>query len=293
MRSFLGFKAALMGGSVCAALFALPAAGLAQVSSINSAIVVPRVFDDIPGATFTAVNNYPSTIQFTEANVSGSGFANRDVWYFSNNHGASAYSFQNNDYFKASMSVQLFGGDPGYDMEAGWLFSNPSGSFGGDLQSLVTNAGVVVQFGGPSYFPFSPAAGGYGAPNATSPGGNEGAGGGVPNYTEPQIYILGLNYLLDPFTGNNAFEYSVNGQLADSSAGDPFFDLGAGVGIGGLGNSLGGYFQIGQNPNDPTNTGSVIFDDMTITAVPEPVSLSMLALGGIALLARRRAKSSV
>jgi hypothetical protein len=55
---------------------------------------------------------------------------------------------------------------------------------------------------------------------------------------------MGLNYVLDPNTGNNAFEYSMNGQFAASSPGDPYFDLGLGAGAGSIGgNPLGGYFQ--------------------------------------------------
>ena len=256
----------------------------AQVSSINSAIIVPRVFNDVPSATFTPGNAYPGLISFTEANVSGSGFANRDVWYFSNNHGASAYQFQNNDYFHASMSIWLNGGDPGLDLEAGWLFSNSSGSMGGDLQSLVTKSGVVVQFGGPSYYPFSPAAGGYPPAAGSSPP------GGVPNYVNGETYFLGLNYVLDPNTGNNAFQYWVNAGsgvvFALSSPGDTYFDLGPGAGPNG--SPLGGYFQIQQNPNDPSNTGSAVFDDITITSVPEPSTLALLGLGIVPLLLRRR-----
>ena len=47
------------------------------------------------------------------------GWANRDVWYFSANGGSSAYQFQNNDYFHASFQVTLTGsGTPGIDLEA-------------------------------------------------------------------------------------------------------------------------------------------------------------------------------
>jgi hypothetical protein len=247
----------------------------AQVSSINSAMIDPRVFNDIPAATLTTVNNYASSISFTEQNVSSSsGFADRDVWYFSNDGGTSAYQFQNNDYFNASFDVTLTGGSAGYDLEAGWLFSNPSGSFGGDLQSLVTAAGVVVQFGGPSYYPFSPAAGGY-----------PGAGGSVANYATGQTYTLGLNYVVDPKTGANAFEYSVNGQFAASSAGDPYFDLGAGAGP--AGSPLGGYLQIQTDPNNPSNTGEAVFSNISITSeVPEPSSLALMGAGLLSLLPR-------
>jgi len=255
-------------------------ATFAQVSSINSAIVVPRVFNDVPSATFTPVNNYASSISFTEQNVSGSGFANRDVWYFSEDGGASAYQFQNNDYFNASFGVTLTGGSPGKDLEAGWLFSNPSGNFGGDLQSLVTAGGVVVQFGGPSYYPFSPAAGGYPPAAGSSPP------GGVPNYALGQTYTMGMSYVLDPNTGMNAFEYSVNGVSALSAPGNPYFDLGPGQFLGSPGDRLGGYFQIQQDPNNPSNTGEAVFSNISIEAVPEPSCLALLGTGILTLLPR-------
>ncbi len=250
----------------------------AQVSTINSAVVVPRVFNDVPGATFTPVNAYPGSISFTEQNVSGSGFANRDVWYYSANSGASAYQFQNSDYFNASFGVTVTGGSPGKDIEAGFLFSNPSGNFGGDCQSLVTGSGVVVQFGGPSYYPFSPAAGGYPGP-----------GGSVPNYTEGQTYTMGFNYVLDPNTGKASFQYSVNGQFAASAPGNNYFDLGGPVGS--PGDFLGGYFQIQQDPSNPTTSGEAVFSNITIVPeVPEPSMLALLSLGILPLgwLLRRR-----
>jgi len=259
--------------------FASVGGARAQVSSINSVYIHPRVFNDIPGATGTYLNSYPGSVTLGESGVSAaSGFADRDVWYFSNNGGTSAYQFQANDYFTAAFSITLTGGTPGYDLEAGWLFSNPSGNFGGDLQSIVNAAGTVAQFGGPSYYPFSPAAGGY-----------PGAGGGVANYVPGQTYLMGLIYTLDPNTGHNAFEYSVNGQFAASSAGDPYFDLGAGQSVGSAGDFLGGYMQI-QNAGtgNPSNAGQAVFSGISITPIPEPSTLVLLGLGLVPYLLHSR-----
>lgn len=285
MRSFSGYRAALVGGSICAALCALPTSVMAQVSSINSDIVNSRVFNDFPSASFTSVNAYPGLVRFTESNVNsstGSGFANRDVWYFSNNSGASAYQFQNNDFFDSSFSVNLTGGAAGKDIEAGYLFSNPTGSFGGDLQVVITGSGAVFQAGGPSYYPFSPAAGGF-----------PGAGGSVANYTEGTTYTMGMNYVLDPNTGMPAFQYSVNGQFAASSPGDTYFDLAPGATIASTPPSiLGGYFQIGgdSTAGDPPVNGSVTFSNISITpaAIPEPASLALIGMGIPFLFRRRR-----
>jgi hypothetical protein len=272
-------KTALMGGSLCA-LLAAASAAYAQVSSINSAIIVPRVFNDIPGATGTYINAYPGSITLGESGVSkASGYADRDVWYFSNNGGASAYTFQDGQYFDMSFGVTMTGGTTGYDLESGILFSNPTGTFGGDCQSILQNTGGVVQFGGPSFFPFSPQDG----------------GSSVPNYVEGSTYTMGLNYVLDPNTGLPSFQYSVNGVYATSSPGDPYFDLGGPLDTGAGSNSLGGYLQIQNDPNNPNQAGQAVFSNITITpvAVPEPASLSLLAIGSVGLLVRRRAMRSV
>src|ERR1039458_6923532 len=96
----------------------------AQVGTINSAVINPRVYNDISGATLTSVALYPAVIAFDEANVSRTnGFANRDTWQFSNNGGTSAYQFQNGDHFDASMTLQLTGSPIAPRKEAGFLFS--------------------------------------------------------------------------------------------------------------------------------------------------------------------------
>jgi hypothetical protein len=247
----------------------------AQISSINSAIVTARVFNDVPGATGSYPNNYPSSISLGESGVSAAtGFADRDVWRFSNN-GSTAYQLQSGDYFNASFNLTLSGsGTSGIDLETGWLLSNPSGTIGGDLQSIVKADGEVVQFGGPSFFGFSPANGG------TS----------VPNYVLGATYTMGLNYVIDPNTGRNAFQYSVNGVLATSAPGNTYFDLGVGQSLGSAGDVLGAYFQIQNDPTNPSNDGTALFESISISpsTVPEPATFALLGLGVLALMYRRR-----
>ncbi|HTQ49934.1 MAG TPA: PEP-CTERM sorting domain-containing protein [Candidatus Acidoferrales bacterium] len=235
------------------------------LGSVNSAIIIPRVFNDAPGATGTYINSYPGSISLAEANVQSlSGFADRDVWYFSNNGGVSPYQFTAGDYFTASFGLTLSGGIAGKDLEGGFLFSNPSGTWGGD-DSIVAvgqggNAGTVFQGGGPSYYPFSPGAGGY-----------PGAGGSVPNYINGTTINMTFTYTIDPITTKPAFEYAVNGQYAASAPGNNYFDLANPVGS--AGDFLGGYFQI------------------QTVIVPEPSTFALLGLGVLSMvrLLRRRA----
>src|SRR5512143_1189277 len=87
-------------------------AAFAQISTINSATYHPREFNDVPGSTLTVVSNFPSLIAFEDQNVSAAtGFANRHVWRFSNDLGATPYHFSNNDFFTVTMTLTLTG-DP-------------------------------------------------------------------------------------------------------------------------------------------------------------------------------------
>ncbi|MGA2659756.1 MAG: PEP-CTERM sorting domain-containing protein [Verrucomicrobiota bacterium] len=252
------YRAALVGLGLGAATGAR-----AQVGSINSAVIQQHVFNDIPGATFTGVNQYPSLILLSDQLVSApTGFANRDVWQFSNN-GTSAYQFQHNDYFQASLTLDLVGTPITPRKEGGFLFSTASN---GDIQFIVdTDGHEVVQFGGISFWSFS-------------------ANNGL-QYNSGANITLGLTYFQDG-NGKNALEFSANGINS------PVFEFGPSVGSGALdigdGSTLGGYLQVVNDPANPANGGTAIFENISISAVPEPGTLALLGLGAGALLLRRR-----
>jgi hypothetical protein len=230
----------------------------AQVSSINSAVVTTRVFNDVPGAVPTSFNLYPSIVLFGETGVSApSGFANRDVWQFSNNGGASAYQFQNYDYFNASMTLQLTGSPATPRKEAGFIFSTASS---GDIQFIVNTDGhEVVQFGGISSYSFS--------------------GNNIVSYNSGDTIKLGLDYLKAP-DGNPALQFFANGNAS------PVFEFAPGSGIGN-GSTLGGYFQIQNDSSNPGNSGLATFQNISIVPTPEPSKLALLATGLVTLLTFR------
>lgn len=241
-------------------------AARAQISSINSAVIVPRVFNDIPGATGNYVNSYPGSITLGESGVSqATGFANRDVWQLSNNGGVSAYAFQNGNFFDASFDLTVTDNADSPRKEAGFLFSTVND---GDIQFVVnSDAHEVVQFGGISFYSFN-------------------VNNGI-TYATGQTIHLGLSYFLDG-NGKNALQFSANGVYT------PVFEFGPSVGSGALdignGSTLGGYFQIVNDPTNPNNAGSAVFRNIAI-AVPEPFMLALFGLGllPIARLPRRRA----
>lgn len=154
-------------------------AAFAQVSSIDSVKVYEREFNDIPGSVLTTTSSYPLLVAFQDHGVSSpSGFANRHVWRFSNNAGATPYQFTNDSFFDVFMEVKLTGDPASPRKEAGFVLD----SIGGQGQFIVnTDAHEVVAFGGP--FPF------YAFPLA---------------YNSGDTIAMGMTYFLDPVVNRRA-----------------------------------------------------------------------------------------
>jgi hypothetical protein len=241
-------------GSAVFSNISITGMGNSLAGTMNGATLLPHFFNDAPASIGTYNNSYPGSISLGEANVNngtGNGLE-RDIWYFSNNGGSSAYNFQAGDYFTATMSVTVNGGVAGRDIEAGFIFSNPSGNFGGDSQEIaIGSSAEIVQFGGVSFNGFSA---------------ND--GGPLANYVKGTTVTLTYTYSIDPVTTKNAFRYSATYNSVTATS--PWEDLGVGQSVGSPGDFLGGYFQLAP--------------------IPEPSTLALMGLGLLPLtrLLRRR-----
>ncbi len=253
MKTSLGFGL-LLG----AAAFA----NAQDVSTINSV----RTFREFTGdttATFTEVNNYPSLVSFSEQSVDGNGTAggaNRDVFKFSADSGASNFVFGVNTFFSVDMAITLSlpAGVPNAPRkEAGYLFD----SNGGQGLFIITSDGEVAAFGGG--LPFFRAAG---------------------TYTPGQTVNLGLTVFRD--TDNlRKIQYRFNGETSAALA---FDNLEQGLPPSA---TLGGYLQVPVDATNPSNGATATFANIAVrpvNPVPEPATMAALGLGALALLKRRR-----
>ena len=110
-----------IGYSLLAVLaFAAPA--WATVSP-NGAHIVERVYNDCPSSILITTNAYPALISFNDTQLSCFGFANRHVWNFSSDGGATEQKFRNRDQFSFSAYVVIDGtgdGESGLRISPWW-----------------------------------------------------------------------------------------------------------------------------------------------------------------------------
>lgn len=241
---------------------------------INSAVVQTRIFNDIPGSTVTFSDLYPGSITIRDDNVSApSGFANRHNFRLSENDTTPAV-FLNGDAFAFFADVTLTGTAP--TVEGGiqispWWSQDVDGQF-------MANAGTgeVAVFGG--RLPFYSFTGNHGV-----------------TYTRGTTVRMGFIYepnsltMADPGTiqyiyqdGTGTYTSPVIPFDQGNPAEDPPY------GLWGILNDarVGGYVQIVNNPNDPANWGQARFENMVY--IPEPASIALIGLAGLALLRRGR-----
>lgn len=111
----------------------------------STAVLKTRVFNDCPPASITTINNYPSQIQFTEAGLACSGFANLDVWTLADAAGGGGREtvFNNDEDFSIAMDFNLSGHGEGGIRVSPWFSHDADGLF-----NVRSTDGEIACFGG-------------------------------------------------------------------------------------------------------------------------------------------------
>ncbi len=291
MRNSSRFKAALFGGSASLLLLA----SASHAATANGLVVEPRVFNDFAASTETVningggpvltpvptpagnipVPSLPASVDINDTNMVNtppSGFANRDDVLVSLDHGVSVWSGNINQGFTISANVTLTNGANSPRKEAGLRIDAP---ITGDAQFILdSDTGEIVAFGaGAPFFNFRPAI--------------------EPVYTPGQTIFMKEIYTPGPggTTGANPGTMEYFAQLLP---GGPLLDSGpllySNLEGGPTSYQIGFYDQAQSSGAGDSITAS--FNNIS-AVVPEPASLSMLAIGGVTLLGRRRAMKLV
>jgi len=141
--------------SAAAAIVVLLGTAALAMPAVDGAVFNLRIFNDCPTSTLTTVNNYPSLVSISDANLSCGGWANLHNWHLA--MGGSGAVFNNDDPFTLSFDMQITGtadGEAGV-LVAPWWSQNVDGRF-----NVRTTDGEIACFGG--RLPFYTFTGNYG-----------------------------------------------------------------------------------------------------------------------------------
>lgn len=255
----------------------------AQATGANGLVVHPYVFADFPDSGFNSSGTFPN-VTFDDPNVNtggqgngSGGFANRHLWYTSNDGGATDYGTNGpNDFFNMTFNLDLTAVGPNSRKEAGFFIHTGSGT-NLDSQFIITsnsgNAGEVAAFGGAfPFFSFTA------ADNV--------------RYTEGTTVAMGVSYFQDLTDTGHTYHLQYMYNDGSGALYSPSMRLGNNFDVTGLptGTFLGGYLQIPKDGVDPANPNGAhaVWSNISVAPVPEPASMIVLGLGALALIRRKR-----
>ena len=237
-----------------------------------------RVFNDDPNSNLSATDTWPAgPITISDLQLDGDGqggeFANLHNWRFSTDSLDDA-QLQNADGFKMTADLTLTGAraEAGLQVSPWW-----SPNVDGRLQIKTSDlGGEIAAFGGRlPFYSFS-------------------ANHGI-NYTTGDTITLSITYLPRDLDAANPgiIQYAVNYNGNDYSSGWIPFDEGnpgedPPHGLWGLLQpyEVGGVFQPQIDAGNPANGATAVWDNVTF--VPEPATITLLVLGGLAVVRRKR-----
>lgn len=134
-------------------------AASAQITTVNGMKVFKKWWNDFPTSNAVETVNYPTSVSLTDNPQStGSGYANRHLFMFSSDGGATEYVHKGlNDGFEVSMDVNVnsnaVSGSFPRRVEAGPFLRMPVvGGWVSEVQMIITSDGEVAAFGTPIPF---------------------------------------------------------------------------------------------------------------------------------------------
>jgi hypothetical protein len=269
MRRFTGMNAALLGGIMSAAAIALPASAMGQLNGLHGTQVLTGA-DPSTLVTSSTYNGSTGGASINDTAMTGTG-ADRFDYLLSKDGGATAFTIPAGEGFTISADVKLTGGTITPRKEAGIRINGTGANVGNDaLFILDTDAGEIVAFGGP-----------FALFGNNSHQVNNTNGDGNP-FVNGDTIFMGETY--------NAAAGTLQYFAQNITTGGPLFSSGPNLTYTPPGPVQVGFYSQ-WTPSGPTDSDSAIFTNVSASiTVPEPASMSLVAIGLAGLMARRRAK---